>query len=105
MTSKRIALALLLTLSLVAGATMTTPDASAQAAAKPVLDVSKTLAANLADLSGKSVTIHLRSGETLSGVVQAANAERLHLSKLTGKDFFDALVSIEAIDAIEARAR
>ena len=77
----------------------------AQADAKPALQAGKTIAENLTALAGKSVTLHLRNGSQISGVVKEANAQRVLLTNLTGKEFFDALVNADAIDGVEVRAR
>ncbi len=92
--------ALLLTLSLVF---------PAQAAIKTErvagvdYNVGHTLAQNLKSLSGKRVTVHLLSGDTLTGSVKAVNDQLLHLEKLERKDFFDALIRIRDVAAVEVR--
>ncbi len=66
-------------------------------------NVGHTLAQNLQTLVGKRVTVHLLSGDTLTGTVKAVNGNLLHLEKLERKDFFDALLRIRDISAIETR--
>ena len=68
-------------------------------------DTSLSLIENLKNYTGKNVVIHLKSGKTLQGNVKAVGNNLVHLEKLTGKDFFDALIRIEEINAIEARFR
>ena len=60
---------------------------------------------NLKNLIGKDVIIHLRSGKTLQGYVKAVGNGLVHLEKLAGRDFYDALVHIEDISAIEIKFR
>ncbi|HOI73738.1 MAG TPA: hypothetical protein PLO63_06265 [Syntrophales bacterium] len=60
---------------------------------------------NLKVYSGKEVVIHLRSGKTFQGSVKALGEHLVHLEKLSGRDFYDALIRIEDITAIEARFR
>lgn len=60
---------------------------------------------NLSVFMGKKVYIHLKSGTTLSGFVKEIGEHFIHLEKLDKKDFFDALISIESISAIDARFR
>ena len=60
---------------------------------------------NLKVYSGKEVVIHLRSGKTFQGYVKALGEHLVHLEKLSGRDFYDALIRIEDITAIEARFR
>lgn len=55
---------------------------------------------------GGEVVVHLNSGKTLQGYVEAAGTHLLHLEKLAGgRDYYDALIRIQDISAIEARAR
>ena len=66
-------------------------------------NIGHTLAQNLTSLTGKQVTLHLVSGDTLAGKVKAVNDQMLHLEKLERKEFFDALILIRDISAIETR--
>lgn len=68
-------------------------------------DISLSLIDNLKIYMGKNVFIHLKSGETLQGNVKAVGNNLVHLEKLNGKDFYDALINIEEINAIEAKFR
>lgn len=68
-------------------------------------DTALSLADNLKTFLGKDVFIHLRSGITLEGYVKSIGDHLIHLEKLAGKDFYDALVRIEDIGAIEAKFR
>ncbi|RPI77569.1 MAG: hypothetical protein EHM45_08570 [Desulfobacteraceae bacterium] len=52
----------------------------------------------------KKVTIVLKSGKEYSGNVAEIEQGRLLLTKLVGKEYFDALVHIEDISALESRA-
>src|SRR4030065_2078313 len=56
---------------------------------------------NLKAYIGKDVLIHLRSGKTFQGYVKAVGDQAVHLEKLSGRDFYDALIRIEDISAIE----
>jgi hypothetical protein len=68
-------------------------------------DLSTSLADNIKAFVGKDMFIHLKSGKTMQGYVKSVGNGLLHLEKLTGKDFYDALVKIEDISAIEAKFR
>lgn len=68
-------------------------------------NVDASMLENLKALTGKKVQVNLNSGASLTGTVKAVGAHLLHLEKLAGKDFFDALVRIEDISAIDARFR
>jgi len=68
-------------------------------------DTSHTMADNLKAYVGKDVAVNLRSGKTLQGYVRSVGNGLLHLEKLAGKDFYDALIRIEDIIAIEVKFR
>ena len=63
------------------------------------------LADNLTALKGKTVTIFLSSGQIMTGIVKDVNANVLHLEKISEKEFYDALIRVDMISAIEARVR
>lgn len=68
-------------------------------------DTAASLADNVKAFVGKDLFVHLRSGKTLQGYVKSVGNGLLHMEKLAGKDFFDALIRIEDISAIEAKFR
>lgn len=53
----------------------------------------------------RRVTLRLRSGQEMTGVVRASNARVVQLGALSGREFFDAVVPLEAIDAVLIRTR
>ena len=105
LSSLGIALAVLLAASLV------TQPAEVAAKAKVVAiqgmgyDVNASLNDNLKSLVGKRVGVTLDSGKTFTGLVKAVGNHFLHLEKLDGKEFFDALIRIEDISTVDARFR
>lgn len=54
---------------------------------------------------GKRVSVVLTTGPELAGVVQSVNDKVVHLSELTGREFFDAVVNIDQIGAVVMRVR
>jgi len=68
-------------------------------------NVNSSLADNLKSLVGKTVYVTLDSGKIFTGLVKEVGNNLIHLEKLEGKDFFDALIRIENISAIDARFR
>jgi len=68
-------------------------------------NVNTSLLDNLKSLVGKKVSVTTVSGKTLTGIVKEVGAHLLHLEKLERKDFFDALIRIENISAVEAMFR
>jgi hypothetical protein len=68
-------------------------------------NVNASLEDNLKSLVGKKVLVTIVSGETLSGFVKNVGNHLIHLEKLGGKEYFDALIRIENICAVEAQFR
>jgi hypothetical protein len=60
---------------------------------------------NLIALKGRSVTVILLSGTQITGIVKEVKNNQLHLERLSLKEFFDALIRIDHISAIEARVK
>lgn len=85
--------------------------ATATAAAKVVAvegmsyHVGASLQDNLKLLVGKKVYVTLDSGNIFAGFVKEVGNNFVHLEKLDGKDFFDALIRIEDISAVDAKFR
>ena len=67
--------------------------------------VNSSLADNLKALTGKKVYVTLNSGKTFAGFVKQVGDHLLHLEKLDGKEYFDALIRLESISAIDTRFR
>jgi len=59
----------------------------------------------LAAQKGKRVTVRLRSGQELTGTVRDATAKLVVLGAVTGREFFDAVVPLEAVDAVLIRTK
>jgi len=68
-------------------------------------DVNTAMADNLKSLLGKKVRVTLSTGVAFTGNVKAVGTELLHLEKLEGREFFDALLRISEITAIDTRFR
>lgn len=68
-------------------------------------NVNSSLTDNLKALTGKRVYVTLDSGKILSGSVKNVGDHLLHLEKLDGKEYFDALIRVENISAIDAKFR
>ena len=54
---------------------------------------------------GKRVTLRTRSGSELTGVVRSVTPKYVHLGALAGRDFFDAVVAIETLEAVIVRTK
>ncbi len=68
-------------------------------------DTSFPLKENLKTFLGRDVHLLLRSGQTIQGYVKSVGDHFIHLEKLAGRDFYDALVRIDDISAVEAKFR
>ena len=54
---------------------------------------------------GKRVTLRLRSGQELTGAVREASARLVVLGAVSGREFFDAVIPLEAIEAVLIRTK
>ena len=54
---------------------------------------------------GKRVTVRLRSGQEMTGTVAMSSAKLVQLSAPTGKEYFDAVIPLEAIEAVFVRTK
>jgi hypothetical protein len=68
-------------------------------------NTAESLIDNLKTYVGKDVIVHLRSGKTFQGYLKSIGNGVLHLEKLAGRDFYDALIRMEDISAFEAKFR
>ncbi|HXG22333.1 MAG TPA: hypothetical protein VNN62_25095 [Methylomirabilota bacterium] len=66
---------------------------------------SQTMRENLQKKVGVKVTLQLSSGQELSGKVAEVGENVAHLSELTGKEFYDAVVWVDHISALVVRVR
>ena len=88
-------------------ALLAAPGAVFAADAKEAVQLSaaSSMADNLAALTGKTVTVNIAGGQPVTGIVKNVKGNLLHLEKLSQKEFYDGLVSIDKISSIEVRVR
>jgi hypothetical protein len=60
---------------------------------------------NLKIFIGKSISVFLVSGKSVTGTVKDVGEDLLHLEQLEGKSYFDALILLDQVEAIETRFR
>jgi len=60
---------------------------------------------NLNSLVGRKVTLTVDGGNFLAGIVKSVGPHLIHLEKIERKEFFDALIRIDSIQAIEVQFR
>ncbi len=97
--------------AVVLGMLMSFPTATV--AAKPEIvavegvsyNVNASMGDNLKSLYGKRVSVTLNSGKTSTGLVKIVGEHLVHIEKLVGKEYFDALIRIEDISAIDTMFR
>ena len=77
--------------------------ASSFAQDKASLQPNATVVSLLQGSAGKSVELHLRSGEKMGGKVAQVTDNIVHLSNLTGAEYFDAFVDVKDISAVVVR--
>ena len=54
---------------------------------------------------GKRVTLRLRSGQEATGTVAAVTPKVVQIAAVVGKEFFDAVIPLEAIEAVYVRTK
>jgi hypothetical protein len=70
---------------------------------KAALQPNATVISLLQGSAGKAVELHLRSGEKMGGKVAGVTENVVHLSNLTGAEFFDAFIDAKDISAVVVR--
>jgi hypothetical protein len=53
----------------------------------------------------RTVTVKLRSGEEVGGTVTRLGNGVVHLAKVSGRDYYDAIIALDAIAAVFVRTR
>jgi hypothetical protein len=59
----------------------------------------------LAVQKGKRVSVRLRSGQEISGSVKHVTPRLVQIAAIAGKEFFDAVIPLEAVEAVLIRTR
>ena len=60
---------------------------------------------NLKMLLGKKVSLTLKSGKTITGLVKQIGEDLIHIEKLEDREYYDALIRSSEVSAIETRFR
>ena len=97
--NERIMKNLLLLVTIVAVSASCTVSAQEKTALQP----NATVASLLAGSTGKSVELHLKSGEKMGGKIAQVTDNVVHLSGLIGAEFFDAFVDVKDVSAVVVR--
>ena len=59
----------------------------------------------LAGQKGARVTVRTRSGQEITGLVREVNANVVQIGAVSGKEFFDAVVPLSAVDVVYVRVK
>ncbi|HEY0719943.1 MAG TPA: hypothetical protein VGE50_01690 [Gammaproteobacteria bacterium] len=59
----------------------------------------------LSDQVGKRVVIRVASGEDLQGTVVSVGDKLVHIAKVEGRDFYDAVINLDSISAVQIMVR
>jgi hypothetical protein len=89
----------LLLVTIIAAATCCSVFAQEKAGLQP----NATVVGLLQGSAGKIAELHLRSGEKMGGKVAQVTDNMVHLSNLTGAEYFDAFVDAKDISAVVIR--
>jgi len=88
--------------TLLLAASLTTHPALAQELkVAPAATVESLIAAQ----KGKRVTVRTRSGQELTGLVREVTPRFVQLGALSGRDFFDAVVALDSVEAVIVRTK
>ena len=69
------------------------------------LQPSDTILSILQKNTGQTVELRMKSGEKIGGKVEKVGDKLVHLSQLTGAEFFDAAVDTSDVAAVIVRAK
>lgn len=68
---------------------------------KPSAGMNEVLTENV----GKRVTLRLGSGDEIEGTVTQVGKTLVHVSRISGKEYYDAVISIDKVSAVRMRVR
>ncbi len=88
----------------VAGLAVATPEGMAEET-KFEIKAADTIRDILTQRIGKRVILRLYSGENLEGTLTMVGNSIVHLAKLSGRDYYDAVVGIDRISAVLLQVR
>ena len=69
------------------------------------LQANDTILSILQKNTGQTVELRMKSGEKIGGKVEKVGDKLVHLSQLTGAEFFDAAVDMSDVAAVIVRAK
>ena len=94
---KRVGMLLIVTLALV-GSGLVAANAAEESRSLPPFG--ENLKVMLDASVGRTVTLQLASGQEISGTVTRVGDHVVHLSRVAGRDFYDAVVVLDRVNAV-----
>jgi len=94
-----------MTLAIATAAVTLSLTCIATPAAELKVGTSDTIESVLVAQKGKKVTLRLRSGQETSGTIAFVSAKIVQVSGVGGREFFDAVVPLESIEAVFVRTK
>jgi hypothetical protein len=70
---------------------------------KAILQPNASVPSILQGSTGKTVELHMRSGEKIGGKVGQVTDNVVYLSRLTGAEFYDAFIDVKDVSAVIVR--
>jgi len=84
---------------------VSSPGLSAQEKSYELKSATATVKDVLSENIGKRVIVRMDTGDNLEGTVSKVGDSLVHFSKITGKDYYDAVVRIDKINAVTFKVR
>jgi hypothetical protein len=94
---KRLGILVIVTLAL-AGSLHRTAVAAEEA--RPLPPVGESVKIMLDASVGRAVTLQMASGQEIGGTVAKVGDHVVHLARVAGRDFYDAVVVLDRVDAV-----
>lgn len=69
------------------------------------VSASDTTQSVVAAQKGKRITVRLRSGQEISGTVRDVTDRLVVIGEISGKEFFDAVIRLDDVEAVLIRTR
>ncbi len=54
---------------------------------------------------GKRITLRTRSGLEVTGTVKSVSGRLVHMAQLAGKEYYDAIVALDGVEAVMIRTK
>jgi hypothetical protein len=72
---------------------------------QPDVNAADSIKQTLDQQVGKRAKVKLRSGQELDGKILKVGSNAVHLAELTGMELYDAVIRLDAVDAVIVKGR